>query len=64
MSKKNKFPKTLLAMKLDDGTIIVGEHVDEIGEDFDGDVVGVYELRTTGKFSVEKSINGKPPKKR
>jgi hypothetical protein len=63
MAKRKKMPKTLLAFRLDDDTIVCGEHVDEVSEDFAGEMVGVYELRAVGKLNVEKSIDGKAVKK-
>jgi len=63
MAKKKKWPKQLIAMRMDDDTIVVGETPEEISEDFADEPVGIYQLVTTGKFEIEKSINGKPIKK-
>lgn len=57
--KKNKLPKTLYAVRLDDGgdeCIMTVRELHEISEDFHGDIVGVYELRATGKLNVEKKL--------
>jgi hypothetical protein len=64
--KKDKLPKTLIAVNLDDGEgggIMVVSKPDEICEDFHGDIVGVYQLVSTGTFNVEKSISTKKAKR-
>lgn len=68
MAKKDKFPKKVLVFKTTDITdepiLLCAETPEEIGEEYEGETVAVYELVTTGKFSVEKSIDGLPPKKK
>lgn len=60
---KKKWPKKLIAFRMDDGAVLVAETPEDIGEDFDGEPVGVYELTHVGKFACEKQVDAKPVKK-
>ena len=70
MGKKHKhrWPQKLLVVKTtdtsDDPILICYETPEEIPEEFANEPVAVYELLTTGTFNVEKSVDGKPPKKK
>lgn len=63
---KDKFPRRLLVVRTtdtsDDPILICYETPEEIPEDFADEPIGVYELVTTGKLNVEKSVDGEPPK--
>lgn len=65
--KTKKFPKTLLAMRVDtfddDDVITVAETAEDIGEEFADKPVAVYQLIAVGKLNVEKSVDAKPIKK-
>lgn len=66
-SKKQRFPKKLVVWntidRAEDQILLCAETPEEIGEEFDGDPVAVYELVAVGKFSVEKQIDAKLVKK-
>jgi hypothetical protein len=57
---KKRWPKTLLALRVDDDFI----GVSEISEEYADEPIGVYELIAVGKLSVEKQVEAKPVKKR
>jgi hypothetical protein len=65
---KNKFPKRLIGVRVDgagrlDDFIAVHETPEDLGEEYDGEQVGIYELVGVGKFTVEKQVDGKLFKK-
>jgi len=63
---KASFPKKLLVVRTDDTYLMTYETPEDISEfliDADQDVA-VYELVTIGKFTVEKQVDGPPPKRR
>jgi hypothetical protein len=61
---KKRWPKTLLALRVDDDFIGVSETPEEISEEYADEPIGVYELIAVGKLSVEKQVEAKPVKKR
>jgi hypothetical protein len=54
-----RWPKKLIAVKLDDGTIIVSETPEDISEDFADEPIAVYELLAIGKFRLERHVDAK-----
>lgn len=59
---KHAFPNQVLVIKAtdiaDDPVLLCAETPEEIGEEYEGEVVAVYELKAIGKFNVEKSVDG------
>lgn len=64
MAKQKPMPRKVLVYQCSDGVLLCVETPDDIGEDFDGERVGVYELTHVGKFTVEKQVDAKPVKRR
>ena len=67
MAKKDKFPQKVLVIQAtdigDDPVLLCAETPEEIGEEYEGETVAVYELVAIGKFSVEKQVDAKLVKK-
>ena len=61
---KTKWPKTILIVRMDDGTFLAYEDSKDVDEEFDGDPVAHYDLVSTGEFKVTKTAITKPIKKR
>lgn len=64
--KKTKFPNKIIANWIngsDDQFLIVNETPEDLAEEYDGEVVGIYELVGVGKFTVEKQVDAKLFKK-
>jgi hypothetical protein len=60
--KKPKFPKRLIVIMDSEGeTPIAFETPEDISDQLADEPVAIYELVTTGKFNVEKSINAPTP---